>query len=155
MNKFYTLIVSALFLFSMQSCKSTSNNNIVDNTANNYVKATIGSTSFLANGMYVSVYDTIGQIGVSGVLTSGAFISLDVYNYAGKIGKVGVVSVLNPLNFSPNSLIAYKNAAGATQYALYGYVNITNISSGMVQGTFACTFPDSTKINDGSFYAFW
>jgi len=144
-----------LFLFSMQSCKSTSNNNIVDNTANNYVKATIGSTSFMANGTMIGVYDTVGQMVVSGVLTSGSFLSLDLYNYANKTGKVGVVSMLNPLNFSPYSLIAYKNAAGATQYALYGYVNITTITSGMVQGTFACTFPDSTKINDGSFYAFW
>jgi hypothetical protein len=156
MKRILTILVCALSCLSLiPSCKSTSNDNIINNTANNYIKATPGAASFMATGSSVTVYDSSTFIAITGTTSKGSSLVIDMVNFNNKVGKVGVISVSNPNLTTGAGLIGYVTSGGNPMWALYGYVNITTISSGVVAGTFTATFPDSTKINDGSFYAFW
>jgi hypothetical protein len=153
MNKIIAITFIAFAgVFSLLSCKSSSNQDIVNNTNRNSVSASINDASFSVSGTAVtaeyfdtSIVNAVYIAGVSGDTT----VSIILSNYNTAIPKYLVdtsSTAANILLMTPGSTL---------MLATTGTIQISSATSTSVTGTFSCTFPNTAQITNGKFSAIW
>lgn len=140
-------------MFALFSCKSTSNDNVVDNTKNNSISFVRGVDTFSATGgVYVGVlvvdtgsFHNVEMTGteMSNGTTQQIVIILDGSTLvAGKKYNVTALTGANQIEYVKN---------GVVLPATSGIVTVNTVTGSTAKGTFVCTFSDNTTITNGAF----
>lgn len=141
-----TIILAILIIIS--GCKKGSNST----TGSYYMKATIGSSSFDAEGLSQAYLTTSTSAGLNynylaGKATDGRLIQITLITSSGTPLAVGTL----PLNTGIANADYYpQGLTSSYTYALSGSVTLTQLIPNLV-GTFSFLCADSTNITNGSF----
>jgi len=152
MNKIVAITLIAFSsIISLVSCKSSSNQDIVNNAVNNTISASINDSSFSASNtsVYAGFIDTSSlSLVYLSATSNGSQIVIELGNYSSSTNKYSVGS--GSLQASISLLYM-----GVSQMATTGTILISSATASSVSGTFLCTFPNTTQITNGKFNAIW
>ena len=149
MYKFIAIACIALSVIII-SCKSSSNNNLVDNSVNNAISATIADSSFSVSGKTVSgqYYDTsvFKVVVLYGLSSTSATPSMEIIleGFDLSIKKYNIVDT-----GAVTAAIFYVPNGGAPISAKSGSVVLSKVTDTHIVGTFTCILTDGTTITNG------
>ena len=107
-----------------------------------YVNGALWQTTDVTASKQVT---TATELRITGVDATGKNITLGLFDY---LGETGLYTINGTSNFA-----WYGTSPSVLSQAVYGQINVTQISAGYIYGNFSFTTADSTRITNGSFTA--